>query len=34
MHKGDSIYNGAVDNASGVAAILAVAKKFTQQAKR
>lgn len=29
--KGDSIYNGAVDNASGVAAILAVAKKFTQQ---
>lgn len=28
--KGDSIYNGAVDNASGVAAILAVAKKFTQ----
>jgi Zn-dependent M28 family amino/carboxypeptidase len=29
--KGDSIYNGAVDNASGVAAVLAVAKKFTQQ---
>ncbi|OOQ58639.1 M28 family metallopeptidase [Mucilaginibacter pedocola] len=28
--KGDSIYNGAVDNASGVAAILAVAKKFKQ----
>ncbi|TFF35158.1 M28 family metallopeptidase [Mucilaginibacter psychrotolerans] len=28
--KGDSIYNGAIDNASGVAAILAVAKKFTQ----
>jgi Zn-dependent M28 family amino/carboxypeptidase len=28
--KGDSVYNGAVDNASGVAAILAVAKKFTQ----
>ncbi|AMR30421.1 peptidase M28 [Mucilaginibacter sp. PAMC 26640] len=28
--KGDSIYNGAVDNASGVAAILAIAKKFTQ----
>ena len=27
---GDSIYNGAVDNASGVAAVLAVAKKFTQ----
>ncbi|MET3978553.1 Zn-dependent M28 family amino/carboxypeptidase [Mucilaginibacter sp. UYP25] len=29
--KGDSIYNGAIDNASGVAAILAVAKKFTLQ---
>ncbi|MBB5396519.1 M28 family metallopeptidase [Mucilaginibacter sp. AK015] len=29
--KGDSVYNGAVDNASGVAAVLAVAKKFTQQ---
>jgi len=28
--KGDSIYNGAVDNASGVAAILSVAKAFTQ----
>ncbi|HVW96847.1 MAG TPA: M28 family metallopeptidase [Mucilaginibacter sp.] len=28
--KGDSIYNGAVDNASGVAAILNVAKAFTQ----
>ena len=28
--KGDSIYNGAVDNASGVAAVLAVAKAFTQ----
>jgi Zn-dependent M28 family amino/carboxypeptidase len=27
---GDSIYNGAVDNASGVAAILSIAKKFTQ----
>lgn len=27
--KGDSIYNGAVDNASGVAAILEVAKAFT-----
>ncbi|MDN3584169.1 M28 family metallopeptidase [Mucilaginibacter flavus] len=26
--KGDSIYNGAVDNASGVAAIIAVAKAF------
>ncbi|OJW16454.1 M28 family metallopeptidase [Mucilaginibacter sp. 44-25] len=29
--RGDSIYNGAVDNASGVAAILAVAKKFAAQ---
>jgi Zn-dependent M28 family amino/carboxypeptidase len=29
--KGDSIYNGAVDNASGVAAVLAVAKKFAVQ---
>ncbi|TWI99973.1 Zn-dependent M28 family amino/carboxypeptidase [Mucilaginibacter frigoritolerans] len=28
--KGDSIYNGAVDNASGVAAVLSVAKAFTQ----
>ncbi|RFZ81756.1 M20/M25/M40 family metallo-hydrolase [Mucilaginibacter terrenus] len=28
--KGDSIYNGAIDNASGVAAILGVAKKFVQ----
>ncbi len=28
--KGDSIYNGAIDNASGVAAVLAIAKKFTQ----
>jgi len=28
--KGDSIYNGAVDNASGTAALLAVAKAFTQ----
>jgi Zn-dependent M28 family amino/carboxypeptidase len=28
--KGDSIYNGAVDNASGVAALLGVAKAFTQ----
>jgi Zn-dependent M28 family amino/carboxypeptidase len=27
--KGDSIYNGAVDNASGVAALLSVAKAFT-----
>ncbi|WP_454803440.1 M28 family metallopeptidase [Mucilaginibacter phyllosphaerae] len=32
--KGDSIYNGAIDNASGVAAILAVAKKFTQQKEK
>lgn len=29
--KGDSIYNGAIDNASGVAAILAIAGKFTRQ---
>ncbi|MDB5140954.1 MAG: Aminopeptidase [Mucilaginibacter sp.] len=29
--KGDSIYNGAVDNASGVAAVLSVAKAFTLQ---
>ena len=28
--RGDSIYNGAVDNASGVAAVLSVAKAFTQ----
>lgn len=28
--KGDSIYNGAVDNASGVAAILSEARRFTQ----
>jgi Zn-dependent M28 family amino/carboxypeptidase len=28
--KGDSIYNGAVDNASGVAAVLSVARAFTQ----
>ena len=32
--KGDSIYNGAIDNASGVAAILAVAKKFTSQKEK
>lgn len=32
--KGDSIYNGAIDNASGVAAILAVAKKFIQQKEK
>jgi Zn-dependent M28 family amino/carboxypeptidase len=29
--KGDSIYNGAVDNASGVAALLSIAKAFTAQ---
>lgn len=28
--KGDSIYNGAVDNADGVAAMISVAKAFTQ----
>ncbi|MFN7115651.1 MAG: M28 family metallopeptidase [Saprospiraceae bacterium] len=28
--EGDSIYNGAVDNASGTAALLAIAKAFTQ----
>jgi Zn-dependent M28 family amino/carboxypeptidase len=28
--KGDSIYNGAVDNASGVAAVLSVARAFSQ----
>jgi Zn-dependent M28 family amino/carboxypeptidase len=28
--KGDSIYNGAVDNASGVAAVLSVARQFSQ----
>jgi Zn-dependent M28 family amino/carboxypeptidase len=28
--NGDSIYNGAVDNASGTAALLAIAKAFTQ----
>ena len=28
--KGDSIYNGAVDNGSGVAALISVAKAFTQ----
>jgi len=28
--KGDSIYNGAVDNASGTAALLSIAKAFTQ----
>lgn len=28
--KGDSIYNGAVDNASGVASLLAIAKTYSQ----
>jgi Zn-dependent M28 family amino/carboxypeptidase len=28
--KGDSIYNGAVDNASGVAALISMAKAFTE----
>jgi len=28
--KGDSIFNGAVDNASGVAAVLSVARRFAQ----
>ncbi|MCC2545650.1 M28 family metallopeptidase [Hymenobacter sp. BT175] len=28
--EGDSIYNGAIDNASGCAALLAIAKAFTQ----
>jgi Zn-dependent M28 family amino/carboxypeptidase len=32
--KGDSIYNGAVDNASGVAAVLNVAKAFARQKER
>lgn len=32
--KGDSIYNGAIDNASGVAAVLAVAKRFAQQKEK
>lgn len=32
--KGDSIYNGAADNASGVAAILEIAKAFTLQKKK
>ncbi len=32
--KGDSIYNGAVDNASGVAAVLSVAKAFTQSSTK
>jgi len=32
--KGDSIYNGAIDNASGIAAILGIAKKFVQQKEK
>lgn len=32
--NGDSIYNGAVDNASGVAAIMSIAKLFTQQKEK
>lgn len=31
---GDSIYNGAVDNASGTAAVLAIAKAFTKLANK
>ncbi|WP_052430507.1 M28 family metallopeptidase [Hymenobacter sp. DG25B] len=31
--KGDSIYNGALDNASGVAALLTIAKAYTQLPK-
>ncbi len=31
---GDSIYNGASDNASGVAALLTIAKKFVEQSVR
>ncbi|MBD1394147.1 M28 family metallopeptidase [Mucilaginibacter glaciei] len=31
---GDSIYNGAVDNASGVASVLSIAKLFTQQKEK
>ncbi len=31
---GDAIYNGAVDNASGVAAILAIARAFTELPQR
>jgi Zn-dependent M28 family amino/carboxypeptidase len=32
--KGDSIYNGAVDNASGVASLLSIAKAFTHAAAK
>ncbi|WP_295648020.1 M28 family metallopeptidase [uncultured Mucilaginibacter sp.] len=32
--KGDSIYNGAVDNASGVASLLAIAKAYTASADK
>lgn len=32
--NGDSIYNGALDNASGVAAVLSVAEAFSHSAKR
>lgn len=32
--KGDSIYNGADDNASGVAALLSIAKAFTQSKEK
>jgi len=32
--NGDSIYNGASDNASGVAALLTIAKKYTEQVQR
>jgi Zn-dependent M28 family amino/carboxypeptidase len=32
--KGDSIYNGAIDNATGCAAILEIAKAFTLQSKK
>lgn len=32
--RGDNIYNGAIDNASGVAALLATARAYTQLKKR
>ena len=32
--RGDNIYNGAIDNASGVAALLATARAYTQLPKR
>jgi len=32
--KGDSIYNGAVDNASGVASLLAIAKTYAQSTSK